>query len=134
MVSRAILNGWPLVPPCKALSAPSFTVQPSISGAPTVGSTLTATLGTVSGFPTPVASYQWLRNGFVIASGPSYVQTANDLGSRIDLLVTLTNVAGTATATITGSTVVTSSFVAFLDSLGQRLLDSNSNSINYKVA
>lgn len=109
MVSRAILNGWPLVPPSRAVSAPSFTVQPSITGTFTVGNALAGNAGTATGFPTPSISRQWLRNGSAIpgATGASYTLTTADLGTRVDLLVTATSIAGTAQATATGSRVLT---------------------------
>lgn len=107
MVSRAILNGWPLVPPSRAVSAPSFTVQPSITGTFTVGNALAGNAGTATGFPTPTISRQWLRNGSAIpgATGASYTLTTADVGTRVDFSVTATSVAGTAQAIATGSRV-----------------------------
>lgn len=116
MVSRAILNGWPLVPPSKAVSAPVFTVQPSISGTFSVGSTLTASAGTITGFPTPTLSYQWLRNGSAIpgATSSTYQQVSADLGTRVDVDVTASNGSGSTRATATGSIVAAASATADL--------------------
>lgn len=116
MVSRAILNGWPLVPPSKAVSAPVFTVQPSISGTFAVGSTLTVSIGTITGFPTPSPAIQWLRNGAPIpnATGSTYQQVSADLGTRIDVDVTASNGSGSTRATATGNIVAVASGAADL--------------------
>ncbi|RWX78273.1 hypothetical protein EPK99_06470 [Neorhizobium lilium] len=76
MVSRAILNGWPLVPPSKKQSPPVFTVQPAISGTFAVGQTLTLSY-TVDAFPASTATIQWLRDGGNIsgANGSTYAPT-----------------------------------------------------------
>lgn len=107
MVSRAILNGWPLVPPSKAVAAPAFTVQPSISGTFAVGQQLTGNTGTVTGFPVPTVTRQWLRDGSAIsgATGATYTLVDADLGKRIDLSVSAQSIAGSASATAVGSVV-----------------------------
>lgn len=65
------------------------TALPTISGAPVVGSTLTASVGSWSPAPTEYY-YDWLRDGEFIpdAYGSTYVPTADDLGKRITVLVT----------------------------------------------
>ena len=65
------------------------TALPTISGAPVVGSTLTASVG--SWTPTPTEYYfDWLRDGEFIdgAYGSTYVPTAADVGKKITVLVT----------------------------------------------
>lgn len=62
---------------------------PTVSGTPTVGSTLTATAGTWS--PSGVTlSYQWLRDGFIIsgATSRSYMLTPSDVGHTMTISVT----------------------------------------------
>ncbi len=107
MVSRAIINGWPLVPPSKAVSAPVFTVQPTISGTFASGNTLTGTLGTATGFPTPTLTGVFTRNGYPIpgATGTTYTLTDADVGQRVDFQVTASSIGGSVSAVATGSTV-----------------------------
>jgi hypothetical protein len=65
------------------------TARPTVSGAPVVGSTLTASVG--SWTPTPTEYYfSWLRDGDFIdgAYGSTYVPTAADVGKAITVLVT----------------------------------------------
>ena len=97
---------------------PGNTAEPRISGAATVGSTLTASQGTWTNAPTSYA-YQWVRcpsnggdpsgsNCAVIggASTTSYVVADADVGRRLRVRVTAANadgqrtVASNATATI----------------------------------
>jgi hypothetical protein len=64
------------------------TALPTISGAPVVGQTLTASTGSWS----PTAGefyYDWLRDGQFIAGafGSTYVPTAEDVGHKISVLV-----------------------------------------------
>ena len=62
---------------------------PSVTGAPTVGSTLSATAGTWS--PSDVTlKYQWLRDGVIItgATRTSYMLTADDVGHAMTIAVT----------------------------------------------
>ena len=106
MVSRAILNGWPLVPPSKKQAGPSFTVAPSISGTFASGNTLTLAY-TADGFPAVTASIQWLRDGGYIsgATGSTYAQTDADVGKTVSAEVRLTNILGYASAKAAGSVV-----------------------------
>ena len=62
---------------------------PTVSGTPTVGSTLTAKAGTWS--PSDVTlKYQWLRDGYIIAGGtkPSYKLTTDDVGHAMTISIT----------------------------------------------
>ncbi len=85
-----------------AVNAVAPTVgTPSISGTTTVGSTLTASLGAVTGIPTPTVTYQWRRNGVDIsgATNTTYVLVSADAGKNITFVQTAVNPAGTASAT-----------------------------------
>jgi hypothetical protein len=108
----------------RTLLAPVNVGEPSISGNPVVGSTLTATQGTWSNSPTSFA-YQWVRcpasGGLpdgsdcpVItgATTTSYVLTTADLGSRIRVRVTATNTDGSATAASNATELVTAPAVS----------------------
>ena len=74
---------------------PQNTAPPAISGT----QRLTCNPGTWTGFPAPTLTIEWLRDGTVIATGPTYDLTAADLGHAITCRVTATNAAGSATAT-----------------------------------
>ena len=96
---------------------PANTAVPTISGAPQLGSTLTAGNGTWTG-TTPISySYQWLRcdssgancsdiNG---ATSSTYDPVAADLGSTIRVRVTGTNVGGSSSAQSAQTAVVSGS-------------------------
>ena len=95
-------------------SPPVNTASPVISGTTTVGSTLTTTNGTWSGSPTPTYTRQWQRCATTCAdiagaTGTTYVLVAADAGQKLQVVVTATNSAGSAsatsaqTATISGS-------------------------------
>lgn len=107
MVSRAILNGWPLVPPSRCKTAPVNIVAPSISGTFTVGQTLTLSDGTWDGFPTIAFSRQWLRDGAPIAgaTGSTYVLVDADTGHIISATVTATSSLGAASKDAVGALV-----------------------------
>lgn len=80
---------------------PPFNISaPQITGLTTVGSLLTANVGTWSGTPT-VYTYQWLVNGVPVvgANTPFYTIQAGDAGLSITLLVTATNTFGSTVAT-----------------------------------
>ena len=76
---------------------------PTVVGAPTYGSTLTADPGVWS---PPVASfaYQWLRSGAPItgAVAPTYAPVLADLGQALSVQVTAGDGSGTATSAPTG--------------------------------
>ncbi|MEA2185906.1 MAG: hypothetical protein QOK16_917 [Solirubrobacteraceae bacterium] len=83
---------------------PRNTVAPDISGANTVGSTLTATAGTFTGTPAPaITSRQWQRRTIAggAADGPwtsipgatsaTYLVTVTDLGRQLRFVTTAAN-------------------------------------------
>lgn len=80
-------------------SKPQNTAEPVLSGParPTSGSTLTCQEGTWSGAPSPVYSFQWLRDGVVIpsASTSTYTVALVDEVHSVSCVVTATNGAGT---------------------------------------
>lgn len=96
IVGRAALDS-------AAPTAPVNTVLPAISGATTVGSTLTTTNGTWTG--TGISyTYQWKRNGTNIsgATASTYVLVTADAGTTITSAVTATNSGGSASASSAG--------------------------------
>ena len=91
-------------------AAPVNTAQPTISGSPLVGQTLTATQGTWSNSPTSY-SYQWVRcpasggasdgsDCAVIggATTTAYIAASGDVGSRLRVRVTASNADGSDTS------------------------------------
>lgn len=80
-------------------AAPVNEILPSISGVLTVGSLLTAQPGRWSQSAT--FSHQWRRGGTNIAGAvnATYTLVAGDVGNGIDVVVTATNVVGSAPAT-----------------------------------
>jgi hypothetical protein len=90
-----------------AVSAPVFSAAPSISGATTVGSVLTASSGTASGSPT--FAYQWNRNNTSIsgATSSTYTLQSADGGYTLTVTVTATNSGGAASATSAATGVIT---------------------------
>ena len=105
MVSRAILNGWPLVPPSRRKSAPVNLAAPSISGTFAVGQTLTLSDGTWDGFPTIAFSRQWLRDGVPIAgaTGSTYLLVDADANRIISATVTASSSIGSASKDAVGA-------------------------------
>ncbi|MEA2254615.1 MAG: hypothetical protein QOG35_660, partial [Solirubrobacteraceae bacterium] len=94
-------------------SPPVNTVPPTISGAPQVGQTLTATTGTWTGSPTITYAYQWRRCDSagstcvnVGTQANTYAVTGPDTGTTIRVIVTATNGQGGASATSNQTTVV----------------------------
>ncbi len=85
---------------------PQNTSAPAISGSATAGSQLTASSGSWSGYPAPSFSYQWERcdqngqscNAISTATSSTYTVQAADVGSTLELGVTATNSAGSASA------------------------------------
>jgi hypothetical protein len=103
-----------------ALAAPAPTPPvnqqlPSITGTAQVGQTLTAQPGNWRGTDPITFTYQWLRctstgtNCVAIdgATARTYVVRTADLGRRLAVRVTATNVAGTASATSRVTAIVT---------------------------
>lgn len=82
---------------------PVNTVAPAVTGTEEVGETLTTTLGTWTGTPTPVTTRQWqvsddgLTNWRAIsgATAATFVLTAAQLGKYVRCVVTGSNIAGT---------------------------------------
>jgi hypothetical protein len=78
---------------------PNNSVQPVISGIASVGSTLTTTNGSWTGYPAPTLTYKWYRGDTLIAENTtSYTIQASDVGQSITYQVTGTNASGSATA------------------------------------
>jgi hypothetical protein len=96
-------------------SAPTNTSAPTISGAAVVGSTLSAATGSWTGSPS--YAYGWNRcsstgtNCATISApaGPTYVVATADQGFTIQVRVTATNTAGSASATSNVTSPVTAS-------------------------
>ena len=99
-------------------AVPANTTQPTISGTPTIGSTLTATQGTWSGAPTSF-TFQWVRcpssGGLPDASDcaviggattQAYIVSSSDNGSRLRVRVTASNADGSATAASNATALV----------------------------
>jgi hypothetical protein len=89
--------------------APTNTAEPTISGSPTQGQTLSATSGSWTGSPT--LAYRWVRCGseggrpdgsncssVSGATSPTYTLTSSDVGRRMRIRVTATNSSGSTTA------------------------------------
>ena len=109
-VSRANLGSS-----VKVLTAPSITLSdfalqadsdPSVSGTPVVGGTLTANPGTWNAAGLAF-SYQWTRNGAPIpgATSPVYTATAADLSEDVAVRVTASKSGYYASAVKDGGTV-----------------------------
>jgi hypothetical protein len=98
---------------------PANTAEPTITGSPAQGQTLTAAPGTWTGTPAPTFAYQWLRcppsggasDGSDCATigvtAASYVVAAGDVGFRLRVRVTATNSDGQAAATSNATAAVT---------------------------
>ena len=86
-------------------AAPANTVLPKIFGTPKVGKKLTASRGTWSN--SPKFTYRWLRcssagtscKGITSATASSHVLVTAGAGPRLEVRVTATNAAGSASAT-----------------------------------
>jgi len=84
---------------------PVNTSVPTVSGTPVQGNTLTGTLGTWTGYPTPTLSAQWQRctstgcANIAGATSTSYVLTAADVGAQLRIAVVARNSAGSAIKT-----------------------------------
>jgi hypothetical protein len=79
-------------------SVPANLVAPTVSGEPSLGSTLSCSEGTWSGSPAPTLTYQWLRDGSPIASATAsrYVVVEGDEGHTLSCEVTAINDEGIA--------------------------------------
>jgi hypothetical protein len=120
VVGAALLGVLAPTVSARQQAPPANTVEPTITGSPAQGQTLTATPGTWTSDTTPTFAYQWLRcpasggasDGSDCASidgatTTSYVVAAGDVGFRLRVRVTATNADGqsvkasNATATVT---------------------------------
>ncbi|HEX8648665.1 MAG TPA: hypothetical protein VF715_17350, partial [Thermoleophilaceae bacterium] len=96
-------------------TAPANTALPSISGTVHTGQTLTANDGTWSGTAPITYTRQWQRCNssgascvnIAGATGTTYTVLGSDTGSTFRVVVTATNVVGTASATSNASAVAT---------------------------
>jgi len=84
--------------------APSATALPTISGTTTDGQTLTTTNGTWTGTTPITYTYQWQRcsascANITGATNQTYTLTSADVGNNIQVIVTASNVSGSAPAT-----------------------------------
>ena len=81
-----------------AATTPVNTALPAISGGPEPGNTLSCSIGTWTGSPTPTYSLQWLRGGTAIsgATKSTYLVLAADQGKTLSCRVTAKNSAGSA--------------------------------------
>jgi hypothetical protein len=81
---------------------PANTTAPTVTGTPTLGSTLTCSQGSWGNLPTSF-TYQWLRNGAAIAgqTATTYTVAIADEGTSLSCTVTATDAAGSTAATST---------------------------------
>jgi len=87
-------------------SAPTVTA-PSMSSPVQAGTTVTASSGTVAGYPFPQTTWQWLINGAAIsgATNATYVPTVDDVGKTLSVKQIVSSNQGTSNATSTGVVV-----------------------------
>lgn len=99
-----------VVDPTQAGTAPTLTVNPAITGTPTVGQVLTVSNGTFTGTATITYSYQWFAGGVPIAGAVNntYFLTPAETGKIITARVRAANVAGYAYGTSAATTAVAS--------------------------
>ncbi len=110
-VSSASSSPTALVP-----APPHDTAAPTISGSAVQGNQLTANNGTWTGTPAPTFTYQWqdcASNGgncrpISGATSQTHVAAASDVGSRIAVILTGTNIAGSSSVSSSPTAVVTS--------------------------
>lgn len=88
-----------------AASGPTNATPPSIMGSAVEGNTLTGNPGGWGGSPAPTLSYQWIKNGTVVATSLTYVLPGGSAGAQVTFKVTAINPSGTAFATSTAVTV-----------------------------
>ncbi|MDK3074570.1 hypothetical protein QO034_15855 [Sedimentitalea sp. JM2-8] len=107
-VKKAFLGATPVFDKTVVLpSVPLNTASPSISGSTAIPATLSVETGTWTGYPTPIYTYQWQRNGTTIsgATAATYDTVADDDGAKITCIVTATNSEGSVTADSNALTV-----------------------------
>lgn len=100
-VESLTASAGPILP-----ALPVNVVAPVVSGSLVVGSVLSCTRGTWTGYPAPTFTRQWQANGLDIAgqTGTTYLTIAGDSGKQIRCVWTGTNQEGHAHA---NSNVVT---------------------------
>jgi hypothetical protein len=95
---------------------------PAISGSTVVGGVLTTTNGTWTGTPAPTFTRQWKSAGVNVGTGlTTYTTVPGDVGNTITVVVTATNVAGSANATSAATGVITASSTLPANSGGANL-------------
>ncbi len=100
-----------------ALSAPTNSGAPAVSGVVSQGQVLSGSSGSWGGNPMPTYTYQWedcsSTGGSCVkisgATGSTYTLTANDVGHTIVVVVTATNSQGQASASSAPTSVVQAS-------------------------
>lgn len=90
---------------------PVNTGQPTVSGAPEPGNTLSCSTGTWTGVPAPTLTYRWLRDGAIIsgAQAKTYLVTTADQGHTLVGQVIGTNSTDAISATSTNSIAIPAS-------------------------
>jgi len=87
-----------------ATDAPVFTESPTFTGGspPTEGLPVEITSSGATGDPTPVVTYEWRLDGVPIggATAAVYTPVSGDVGGVLSVVLTATNVAGTAQTTV----------------------------------
>ena len=96
------------------LSAPTI-ASVSITGTPSLGQTLSASLGATTGNPSPTVTYAWRRGGVAIsgATSSTYQLLAADVGAQISVVATVTNSQGSNSATSSSTAVVSKATPTF---------------------
>jgi hypothetical protein len=120
VVGAALLGVLAPTVSARQQAPPVNTAEPTITGSPAQGQTLTATPGTWTSDATPTFAYQWLRcpasggaaDGSDCASidgatTTSYVVAAGDVGFRLRVRVTATNPDGQTIRASNATAVVT---------------------------
>ena len=133
---RAVVSATdPTGPPATDAAAPPTAIvapaaQPTITGTPAVGQTLTAVEGTFTGAPPSTYTYQWQRcdtTGAACAAIPTavsktYVLAAADLARSLRVLVTATNATGSSSATSVPTAVIAAGQPASLIKLANGMM------------
>lgn len=108
-VTLTTTSNWiDIAPQTITNTPPTNSVPPSISGTAAVGSTLSRSIGTWAGDPTPTHATQWKAGGANIAgaTGASYTPVTADIGKVITVAVAGTNSEGTLTVTSAATAAV----------------------------
>lgn len=108
----------------QSASIPSWGAPPTVTRAQ-VGATLTYSLGSVYGYPTPTTSYVLQLDGVTIAA--NYVVTSDDVGKVVTVTGSAVNASGTTTSTSAPVSVVAVLYAPNLP-VNLRLVSANGNS------